>query len=80
VRTWQPLARSWIVTALLELAAFGLGWLLNGAIDEMLKPVYVVALLPGLWGTWRWIRPRGARDRRAGDRRHASRRGSPPSP
>lgn len=72
-RGWTPLARGWGIAALLELAVAALAWYLPLAAD-LLRPLYVVALLPGAWGTWQWLRPRSHLDRRTDDRRRSSRR------
>lgn len=75
VRHWRGLARGWAWTAVVALAIAGFAWFLPPTA-EMVRPLYAVALLPGLWGTWRWLRPRGTHDRRAHDRRRAARRGA----
>ncbi len=72
-RRWAPLAAGWGWTAALVLVIAGLARWMPLAAD-LLQPVYVVALAPGVWGTWRWLRPRGDHDRRTDDRRHTSRR------
>jgi hypothetical protein len=73
-RHWSVLARGWAASALVALAVRGFVWFLPLAAD-MLRPAYLLALLPGLWGTWRWLRPRRTPDRRGDDRRRAARRG-----
>jgi hypothetical protein len=73
-RNWRPLLAGWLWTAALELLLVWFVWFLPLA-EDLVRPFYFVALLPGLWCTWRWLRPRGRRDRRAGDRRRAHRRG-----
>jgi hypothetical protein len=72
-RHWGVLARGWAVTALVALLLRGFVWYLPLAAPMML-PLYLLALVPGLLGTWRWLRPRRLPDRRGGDRRRASRR------
>lgn len=73
-RHWGVLARGWGLTLLLALLLRGFIWYLPLA-GEMLRPVYLATLIPGLLGTWRWLRPRRVADRRDGDRRQAARRG-----
>src|SRR5439155_266954 len=72
-RSWRPLVRGWGLAALVFLAFAGLAWYLPLAAD-LLRPLRLLALVPGAWGTWRWLRPRGDRDRRAEDRRRSARR------
>ena len=73
-RSWRPLVQGWLGSAALELTLWAFVRFVVPMADELLRPVYYVALLPGLVGTWRWIRPRGRNDRRAEDRRRAPRR------
>jgi hypothetical protein len=72
-RNWRPLVVGWIATAVIESALAAFVWYLPLAAP-LVQPLYVVALLPGLLATWRWLRPRHATERRAGDRRRWRRR------
>jgi len=76
-RSWRPLVQGWLGTAVLELLLYGFARFLP-PVEDLLRPVYVIALLPGLVGTWRWLRPRGSRDRRTTDRRVSPRRTDEP--
>jgi hypothetical protein len=73
-RSWRPLVSGWLGSAAFALVLWAFVRFVVPMADELLRPVYYVALLPGLVGTWRWLRPRGRRDRRAEDRRRAPRR------
>jgi len=76
-RRWRPFVIGWAWTAALALLLYAFVRYLVPAAGEMLQPVYWVTLIPGLVGTWRWLRPRGTHDRRTADRRRAPRRAAP---
>ena len=82
-RSWRPLVQGWLWGAGIALALWAFVRFLVPAAEDMMRPLYPVALIPGLVGTWHWIRPRGAHDRREEDRRRAPRRthgdGEPPA-
>ena len=73
-RSWRPFVQGWLWGAGIALALWAFVRFLVPAAEDMMRPVYAVALIPGLAGTWRWLRPRGTHDRREEDRRRAPRR------
>jgi hypothetical protein len=73
-RSGGPLVQGWLWSAGIALAMWAFVRFLVPPAEEMVRPLYYVALIPGLVGTWRWLRPRGTHDRREEDRRRAPRR------
>lgn len=80
MRIWHhrhagPLLTVWAV-AIVVLGALYYAESTQPALQEMMRPLYVIVAVVLLVTTWRWFRGRSAHDRRHADRRHTDRRGT----
>jgi hypothetical protein len=73
-RDWSPLVRGWTWSGVIALALWAFVRYVVPPAEELVRPVYALALIPGIAGSWRWARPRRTPDRRGGDRRQSPRR------